>query len=78
MPVFDFSNASTEKTEDSVCTYTTFVSNENTTSPEQPILVLSNDTRQWKHHSCGIFSNPEKKTAFAEDSEIKAWFAAMR
>ena len=43
MPVFDFSNASTEKTEDSVCTYTTFASDENTTStPEQPILVLAN------------------------------------
>ena len=53
MPVLDFSNASTEKTEDSVCTYTTFASDENTTSPEQPILVLANSVRQWKHHSCG-------------------------
>ena len=69
MPVFDFSNASTEKTEDSVCTYTTFASDENTTSPEQPILVLANSVRQWKHHSCGVFSNPEKKTAFEFQEE---------
>ena len=78
MPVFDFSNASTEKTEDSVCTYTTFVSNENTTSPEQPILVLSNDIRQWKHHSCGVFSNPEKKTAFEFQEEDGVMSADIR
>ena len=64
MPVFDFSSAATEKTEDSVCTYTTFASDENTTSPEQPILVLANSVRQWKHHSCGIFTNPIKRTSF--------------
>ena len=64
MPVFDFSSAATEKTEDSVCTYTTFASDENTTSPEQPILVLANSVRQWKHHSCGVFSNTVKKSAF--------------
>ena len=69
MPVFDFSSAATEKTEDSVCTYTTFASDENTTSPEQPILVLANSVRQWKHHSCGVFSNPEKKTAFEFQEE---------
>ena len=78
MPVFDFSSAATEKTEDSVCTYTTFVSNENTTSPEQPILVLSNDTRQWKHHSCGVFSNPEKKTAFEFQEEDGVMSADIR
>ena len=61
MPVFDFSNASTEKTEDSVCTYTTFASDENTTSPEQPILVLANSVRQWKHHSCGVFFQSGEK-----------------
>ena len=78
MPVFDFSNASTEKTEDSVCTYTTFASNANTTSPEQPILVLSNSERQWKHHSCGVFSNPEKKTAFEFQEEDGVMSADIR
>ena len=39
MPVFDFSNATTEK-KDPECTYTTFRSNETKPSPEKPILVL--------------------------------------
>ena len=41
MPVFDFSNATTEK-KDPECTYTTFRSNETKPSPEKPILVLDN------------------------------------
>ena len=41
MPVFDFNNAPEEKKE-VVCTYTTFSSNEKTTSAEKPILVLDN------------------------------------
>ena len=48
MPVFDFNNAPEEKKE-VVCTYTTFSSNEKTTSAEKPILVLDNKKRQWKH-----------------------------
>lgn len=56
MPVFDFSNATTEK-KDPECTYTTFHSNETKPSPEKPILVLDNTSRQWNHHSCGVFSN---------------------
>ena len=39
MPVFDFNNAPEEK-KGVVCTYTTFSSNEKTTSAEKPILVL--------------------------------------
>ena len=39
MPVFDFNNAPKEK-KGVVCTYTTFSSNEKTTSAEKPILVL--------------------------------------
>ena len=46
MPVFDFNNAPEEKKE-VVCTYTTFSSNEKTTSAEKPILVLDNKKRQW-------------------------------
>ena len=65
MPVFDFSGASDKKTDvQSECTYTTFKSDRNEASPEQPIMVLDNSRRRWKHHSCGIFTNPIKRTSF--------------
>ncbi len=65
MPVFDFSGASDKKPGvQSECTYTTFQSDEKETSPEKPIMILDNHSRQWKHHSCGIFTNPIKRTSF--------------
>ena len=65
MPVFDFSGASDKKPGvQSECTYTTFQSNEKETSPEKPIMILDNSSRQWKHHSCGVFTNPVNRTAF--------------
>ena len=65
MQVFDFSGASDKKPGvQSECTYTTFQSNEKETSPEKPIMILDNSSRQWKHHSCGIFTNPIKRTSF--------------
>ena len=65
MPVFDFSGTSDKKPGvQSECTYTTFQSNEKETSPEKPIMILDNSSRQWKHHSCGIFTNPIKRTSF--------------
>ena len=65
MPVFDFSAAPDDKKNSgNICTYTTFRSNETEASPEKPILILDNIRRQWKHHSCGYFSNPMKQTAF--------------
>lgn len=65
MPVFDFSGASDKKPGiQSECTYTTFQSNEKETSSEKPIMILDNSSRQWKHHSCGIFTNPIKRTSF--------------
>lgn len=63
MPVFDFSSTP-DTSDDFVCTYTTFSSNERTASPEKPILILDNSQRKWSHHSCGIFSNLNKKTTF--------------
>lgn len=63
MPVFDFSNTP-KNNDDFVCTYTTFHSNEKNATPDKPILILDNSTRKWKHHSCGTFSNPSKKTTF--------------
>ena len=63
MPVFDFKN-SPENTKVSECTYTVFRTNESETSPEHPILVLDNSGKSLKHHSCGMFLNPAKQTAF--------------
>lgn len=63
MPVFDF-NETTDNKNTSEYTYTTFQSNESSASPEKPILVLDNHKRAWKHHSCGIFTNPVKRTSF--------------
>ena len=74
MPVFDFSNTP-DNNNDFVCTYTTFSSNERAATPEKPILVLDNSKRKWKHHSCGIFSNPTKQTTF-EFKEEDGTFSA--
>ena len=63
MPVFDFSSTPDKKVP-AVCTYTTFQSNESMPSPERPIMLIDNKQQQWKHHSCGIFTNPVKRTTF--------------
>ena len=74
MPVFDFSGGTEENTK-TRCTYTTFASSQPEASPEKPILVLDNRKRKWKHHSCGVFTNPDKETAFEfkeEDGKFTA------
>lgn len=74
MPVFDFSNTSEQKKE-AECTYTVFQSKESEASPEKPMMVLDNSSRTWKHHSCGVFTNPVKRTAFEfkeEDGTVSA------
>ncbi len=63
MPVFDFKN-SPENAKVPECTYTVFRTNESEMSPEHPILVLDNSGKSLKHHSCGMFLNPAKQTAF--------------
>lgn len=63
MPVFDFKDTPDHKNL-AECTYTVFRSNENTATPEKPMMLLDNKKRQWKHHSCGVFTNPVKRTAF--------------
>ncbi|MDD3240279.1 MAG: AAA family ATPase [Lachnospira sp.] len=63
MPVYDFKNAANTK-KPFECTYTTFASNTDFTSPEHPILVIDNHEHQWEHHATGIFSNPNKQTSF--------------
>ena len=43
MPVFDFSNDTSEIKEEVVCTYTTFSSNVDHATIECPILILSQE-----------------------------------
>lgn len=71
MRVFDFSNQTEEKVNPE-CTYTTFRSNEEVSTPEHPIFVLDNKEKEHAHHSAGFFTNPTKRTAFEfkeEDSK---------
>lgn len=68
MAVFDFNDASYQK-EPSECTYTIFRSDENEATPENPIMILDNRKRRWKHHSNGVFTNPAQRTAFEFDEE---------
>ncbi|MDO5538560.1 MAG: AAA family ATPase [Eubacteriales bacterium] len=63
MPVFDF-KGSTDNKNQAECTYTTFRSDEPEATPEKPILILDNSIKEWKHHSCGVFTNPIKRTTF--------------
>ena len=63
MPVFDFNNTP-DKKQECVCTYTVLHSNEKAATPERPMLVLDNSRREWKHHSCGVFANQARQTAF--------------
>lgn len=39
------------------------------------MLVLDNSSRAWRHHSCGVFTNQAKRTAFEfkeEDGTVSA------
>ena len=49
MPVFDFNNKP-DKNSHGECTYTMLFSNASEASAESPILLLDNQSRQWKHH----------------------------
>ena len=74
MPVFDFSNMQAKK-EPVRCTYAMVYSDNDHASPENPILVIDNQKREWKHHSFGIFANPNKQPTFEfeeEDGTISA------
>ena len=68
MPVFDFNNKP-DKNSHGECTYTMLFSNASEATAESPILLLNNQSRQWKHHSCGVFTNPVKRTSFEFDEE---------
>ena len=68
MPVFDFNDVSDERNH-AECTYTTFRSDAGEAAPEQPIFLLDNHSRQWKHHSIGVFTNPVKRSSFEFEEE---------
>lgn len=68
MPVFDFSGAPADRAQ-AVCTYETFQTNNDEPDAAAPILLLDNRSRAWKHHSCGVFTNPLKRTSFEFQEE---------
>lgn len=68
MPVFDFKSSPDGKKEP-VCTYTAFCSKETAASPERPLLVLDGTAKEWAHHSCGVFTNPNIRTSFEFEEE---------
>jgi ATP-dependent Lon protease len=68
MPVFDFKDTPDSKNT-AECTYTIFRSNESEASPECPLLLLDNKKHKWEHHSCGMFTNPVKRSSFEFDTE---------
>ena len=68
MPVFDFKNEPVDKAE-AVITYTAFDSHNEVPSFENPLMVLDNKVKEWKHHSTGFFTNPNKRTSFEFEEE---------
>ena len=40
-------------------------------------MVLDNKERQWKHHSCGVFTNPVNRTAFDFKEEYKEFLTGF-
>ena len=77
MPVFDFNNDVSGKAEPE-CTYTIYRSDEPEASAEKPILILDNQEREWKHHSCGTFASPNKRTAFEFREEEETFCAEIK
>ncbi len=68
MPVFDFTNAP-KKGAAAECTYTIYRTNVSQPDAEHPILLLDNQACEYKHHSCGVFTNPIKRTSFEFSKE---------
>jgi len=74
MPVFDFNDKKTDGAP-AVCTYTTFRSSNGEATVERPIMVLDNSSKEFKHHTGGMFLNPIKRTSFefqGKESKISA------
>ena len=55
MPVFDFNSVPDEEKKNAVCTYETFMSNEESATPEKPILFPAKST-QILHGAATLFT----------------------
>ena len=78
MPVFDFSSTQDPKKDPHEITYTVFRTDASEPSPEAPLLILDNSQKAWKHHSCGLFTNPNQRTTFEFDEEDGTFPADIR
>ena len=56
MLVYD-SSAASNKPQEFECTYTTFKSDSDTASPDNPTLLLDNTEYTQEHNAVGLFSN---------------------
>ena len=63
MPVYDSESIANSKSKFE-CTYKTFTSNNQTATPDAPILVLDNLSVAFTNDCVGTFTNPYRKTAF--------------
>ena len=72
---FLYFNATPDEKKPAECTYTVIRSNENEATIEKPMMILDNKQCKWEHHSCGVFTNPIKRTSFEfqqEDGTVSA------
>ena len=69
MPVYDSESIANSKSKFE-CTYKTFTSNNQTATPDAPILVLDNLSVAFTNDCVGTFTNPYRKTAFTMQTEI--------
>lgn len=67
MPVFDFNDK--KDTAEVKYTYETFASDKNFADAQNPIIVLSNCSGKLVHHSCGMFTSPQKGSSFVLDGQ---------
>ena len=69
MPVYDSESIANSKSKFE-CTYKTFTSNNQTATPDAPILVLDNLSVAFTNDCVGTFTNPYRKTAFTMQTEM--------
>lgn len=67
MPVFEFNNS--KDTTEVKLTYEIFNSDKKFADAENPIIVLGNRFGKMSHHSSGMFTSPQKGSAFVLDGD---------
>ncbi len=72
MAVYDFNSREKEKKTTDINEFEVFRSNKRQATAHDPILVLSNQEKEWAHHASGMFANPMKANAFDfnEDGKV--------